>query len=98
MDYNKMKTIIKESAAPFLTANKGMWIGADGIEISFDTMDKGYKENCYNYLKRDKYTIETGGFINSRQLTPNESEELVSFAMTLYYEKLAELEMELEKL
>lgn len=95
MNNLRLRKIILDSSSPYLIAKKGMWINADGKEISFNDMDKEYKEKCYNVLKREREGIEMGLFLGGVECSQEESDEVMKMVMELYSAKLQELENEL---
>ena len=94
MDDLLLRELLKDSCCPFLAAYENEWINGNGEVLTFDEMkkrDNKYLENCFNYLIRQKDTVERGSFLSGMKYDKKLYAEIVSEARILYLKKLKEL-------
>lgn len=79
----------------FLGAEEGYWLGVDNDgrdqEYSISKMPKEYKDNCINYLNRQKDNIERGYFLEGVDFDKADYDELVQLGCDAMKQKIWEL-------
>ena len=97
MTKEKFSEIIvnSKSSFKFLGAEQGYWLGTDedGMEetYSISEMTKKHKENCINYLKKQKENIVRGFFLEGVDIDKSDYEELVQLGCDAMKQKIREL-------
>ena len=92
MEDMEIALIMEKSEVPFLGADDGIWINADGKFFSIKSMDSEYRENAYNYLIKQEENIKRGLFLPSVKYDKKYEQDILDFAKKAYKRKLKELE------
>lgn len=91
MDELEVRDILRDSSFPYLAAFEGEWIDADRRTLSFDEMGREHLQSCLKMLKKQKYTIEHGFFLEGVDFDEEKYEDIVEITKKLYCKKVEEL-------
>ena len=91
MTDKEIANFIKQTSCPFLAARKGYWIGADSVKEKYMKGKNFYREQAYNDLKRQEYTIKNGVFLQGEDYDVRYKQQIIDWASNACDRKLEEL-------
>lgn len=92
MTKKEIAIFIKQTSCPFLAARKGYWISADSAKEKYMKGKNFYRDNAYNYLKKQEYGIKSGIFLQGEKYDRRYKEQIIEWASEAYDRKIKELE------